>query len=197
MRRRTDSCTRIFCSGSRKRGLVRACDRAISVLSTSHGLRPVPSRRTCPGTSSSDSYLGLACGIGLAFVLESLDTTVRTMEEIRAISTLPALGTIPLQFANNGVFRKRLKTVSRRDEKSGIACVWSHMRVQDQKQPRRTDRSALRFFCPRLGSAQSDSRHQRLAARRKNHHQRKFSAGLGAAGKPCIAGRCGPASARH
>src|ERR1039457_4800198 len=34
---------------------------------------------------------GLACGIGLAFVLESLDTSVRNMAEVSAISTLPAL----------------------------------------------------------------------------------------------------------
>src|ERR1700732_4709260 len=49
---------------------------------------------------------GLACGIGLALVLESFDTTVRNMEELSAISTLPALGTIPLQLANNGALRK-------------------------------------------------------------------------------------------
>ena len=60
--------------------------------------------------------LGLACGIGLAFVLESLDTSIRNMEEISAISTLPALGTIPLQFSNNGPLRKRLKTVSAETE---------------------------------------------------------------------------------
>ena len=46
--------------------------------------------------------LGLAAGIGLAFVLESLDRTVRNIEEVSAISTLPALGTIPLQLARNG-----------------------------------------------------------------------------------------------
>jgi polysaccharide biosynthesis transport protein len=56
--------------------------------------------------------VGLACGIGLAFVLESLDTSIRNMEELGAISTLPALGTIPLQLSNNGSQRKRLKTVS-------------------------------------------------------------------------------------
>jgi capsular exopolysaccharide synthesis family protein len=56
--------------------------------------------------------LGLACGMGLAFVLESLDTSIRNMEELGAISTLPALGTIPLQLSNNGSLRKRLKTVS-------------------------------------------------------------------------------------
>jgi polysaccharide biosynthesis transport protein len=56
--------------------------------------------------------LGLACGIGLAFMLESMDTSIRSMEEVAAISTLPALGTIPLQFANNGSLRKRLKPIT-------------------------------------------------------------------------------------
>src|SRR5579864_6991427 len=52
--------------------------------------------------------LGLACGVGLAFVLESLDTSIRTLEEIGAISSLPALGTIPLQFSSNGSLSTRL-----------------------------------------------------------------------------------------
>ena len=56
--------------------------------------------------------LGLACGIGLALVLDSLDTSIRNMEELSAISALPALGIIPLQISSNGNLRKRLKTVS-------------------------------------------------------------------------------------
>ncbi|PYX51741.1 MAG: hypothetical protein DMG76_31300 [Acidobacteria bacterium] len=40
--------------------------------------------------------LGLFGGIGLAFVLESLDNTVRTPEEAQIISALPSLGIIPL-----------------------------------------------------------------------------------------------------
>src|SRR3984885_1035095 len=41
--------------------------------------------------------LGLGGGIALALVFENLDTTVRDMEEAKAICTLPALGMIPLQ----------------------------------------------------------------------------------------------------
>src|ERR1039457_7213485 len=62
--------------------------------------------------------LGLACGIGLALFLESVDTSIRNMEELSAISTLPALGTIPLQLSSNGYVRKRLKTMSAETEKS-------------------------------------------------------------------------------
>jgi capsular exopolysaccharide synthesis family protein len=56
--------------------------------------------------------LGAGAGIGLAFVLEGLDRTVRTMEEVSAISTLPALATIPMQVLGKGSTRKRLAAVT-------------------------------------------------------------------------------------
>ena len=59
--------------------------------------------------------LGIGAGVGLAFVLESLDTTIRNMDEVSAIAMLPALGTIPLQLSRNGHLRKRLTTLSRGD----------------------------------------------------------------------------------
>ena len=40
--------------------------------------------------------LGLSTGIGLAFLLESMDNTVRTPEQAQTISSLPSLGMIPL-----------------------------------------------------------------------------------------------------
>ena len=40
--------------------------------------------------------LGLASGVGLAFLLEGLDNTVRTTEQAQMISGLPSLGMIPL-----------------------------------------------------------------------------------------------------
>jgi succinoglycan biosynthesis transport protein ExoP len=45
--------------------------------------------------------LGTLGGIGLAFVLEALDTTVRTPEQVEIVSALPSLGIIPLSL--NGV----------------------------------------------------------------------------------------------
>src|ERR1700736_3562391 len=71
-----------------------------------------PMKPNVPRNIELGFLLGLACGVGLAFVLESLDTSIRTLEEISAISTLPALGTIPLQFSSNGSLRKRLKATS-------------------------------------------------------------------------------------
>lgn len=56
--------------------------------------------------------VGLAGGIGLAFLVDALDRTIRTVDEVTAISMLPALGTIPLQMSLNGNMGKRLQSIS-------------------------------------------------------------------------------------
>ncbi len=71
-----------------------------------------PIKPNVPRNLELGLLFGLACGIGLVFVLESMDTSIRNTEELSAISTLPALGIIPLQVSSNGYLRKRLKTVS-------------------------------------------------------------------------------------
>jgi polysaccharide biosynthesis transport protein len=76
--------------------------------------------------------LGLSLGIGLALVLESFDTTVRNMDELSAISTLPALGTIPLQAASNDGLRKRLTTMSTDLEKSGSPALVTFERPKSE-----------------------------------------------------------------
>src|SRR5207237_6474958 len=71
--------------------------------------------------------LGLAGGIGLAFLQESLDTTVANLDELSAITTLPALGTIPLQLSGDGRGRHHLKSalsIADRSEVTGpIVCA--------------------------------------------------------------------------
>jgi succinoglycan biosynthesis transport protein ExoP len=54
--------------------------------------------------------LGLTSGVGLAFLQEGLDNTVRTSEQAQMISGLPALGLIPLpaRTAREGANPKRL-----------------------------------------------------------------------------------------
>jgi succinoglycan biosynthesis transport protein ExoP len=54
--------------------------------------------------------LGLASGVGLAFLLEGLDNTVRTTEQAQVFSSLPSLGMIPLgsRSAREGPNPKRL-----------------------------------------------------------------------------------------
>jgi len=54
--------------------------------------------------------LGLTSGVGLAFLLEGLDNTVRTTEQAQLISGLPPLGMIPMgsRTAREGANAKRL-----------------------------------------------------------------------------------------
>jgi capsular exopolysaccharide synthesis family protein len=73
---------------------------------------------------------GLGLGIGLAFVLDSLDSTVRNMDEVSAISMLPALGTIPLQLLSNGHSRKLLNTTV--DEGSGSPSLVTYSRPKSE-----------------------------------------------------------------
>jgi polysaccharide biosynthesis transport protein len=55
-----------------------------------------PSAPNLPRNLAFALALGLSTGIGLAFLMESLDNTVRTPEQAQIISTLPSLGMIPL-----------------------------------------------------------------------------------------------------
>jgi len=54
--------------------------------------------------------VGLTSGVGLAFLLEGLDNTVRTTEQAQLISGLPPLGMIPLgsRSTREGANSKRL-----------------------------------------------------------------------------------------
>jgi polysaccharide biosynthesis transport protein len=70
----------------------------------SNNIRPVDIART-PGSPAEPNIprnlgfgfvLGLTSGIGLAFLLEGIDNTVRTPEQAQAISGLPSLGMIPM-----------------------------------------------------------------------------------------------------
>ncbi len=58
--------------------------------------------------------LGITTGVGLAFLLENMDNTVRTTEQAQIISALPSLGMIPLgsKSSHNGNSAKRLSLAS-------------------------------------------------------------------------------------
>jgi exopolysaccharide transport family protein len=55
-----------------------------------------PSEPNLPRNLAFALALGFTTGVGLAFLLEGLDNTVRTPEQAQAISALPSLGMIPL-----------------------------------------------------------------------------------------------------
>jgi capsular exopolysaccharide synthesis family protein len=61
--------------------------------------------------------LGITSGVGLAFLLESMDNTVRTTEQAQIISALPSLGMIPLgsKASSYGNGSKRLALTSSKE----------------------------------------------------------------------------------
>jgi len=61
-----------------------------------------PSEPNIPRNLAFALVLGLTSGIGLAFMLENLDNTVRTPEQAQIISSLPSLGMIP-QGSKSGI----------------------------------------------------------------------------------------------
>jgi succinoglycan biosynthesis transport protein ExoP len=69
-----------------------------------------PSEPNIPRNLAFALVLGVISGVGLAFLLENMDNTVRTPEQAQAISALPSLGMIPLgsKSANHGAAGKRL-----------------------------------------------------------------------------------------
>ena len=60
-----------------------------------------PAEPNIPRNLGFAFVLGLTSGIGLAFLLEGIDNTVRTPEQAQAISGLPSLGMIPLGSRSN------------------------------------------------------------------------------------------------
>src|ERR1700687_5742669 len=73
-----------------------------------------PSEPNIPRNLAFALVLGIISGVGLAFLLENLDNTVRTPEQAQAISGLPSLGMIPLgsKSANHGSSGTRLPFTS-------------------------------------------------------------------------------------
>ncbi len=65
-------------------------------------LPTAPAKPNVPRNIFLGFLLALAGGVALAFLQESMDTTVGSLEELSAITALPVLGMIPLQLAENG-----------------------------------------------------------------------------------------------
>jgi len=67
----------------------------------------VPSEPNLPRNVAFALALGVTTGVGLAFLLEGMDNTVRTPEQAQAISALPSLGMIPLGSRSSTEFPSR------------------------------------------------------------------------------------------
>jgi polysaccharide biosynthesis transport protein len=89
----------------------------------------VPAKPNVPRNIALGFLLGVASGIALAFLQESLDTTVVSLEELSAITALPALGTIPMQLAGNG--RRRLVAGTTTDS-SEASCPITYLRPKSE-----------------------------------------------------------------
>ena len=91
----------------------------------SNNIRPVdlarvpmaPSEPNVPRNLAFAFALGLSTGIGLAFLLEGMDNTVRTPEQAQVISGLPSLGMIPLGSKSgiDGNGRRRLSVAASKE----------------------------------------------------------------------------------
>lgn len=68
-----------------------------------------PSKPNVPNNLAMGLLLGLVGGVALAFVMESLDNTVRTPEQVETLSGLPSLGMIPLSLDISSSKNKQVK----------------------------------------------------------------------------------------
>jgi len=78
--------------------------------------------------------VGLIGGVGLAFVREYLDNTVKNPEDVRSLSRLPSLAVVPVFTSSNGVGRGRLQKLLR-DSGNGFherVALLSHSEPQSQ-----------------------------------------------------------------
>jgi polysaccharide biosynthesis transport protein len=94
-----------------------------------------PSAPNIPRNIVLGLALGLLGGVGLAFVLESFDNTVRTPEEAEIISALPSLGIIPLSAKLIGKNRENhpwLSLSSRSSESAGSLALVSFARPRSE-----------------------------------------------------------------
>jgi succinoglycan biosynthesis transport protein ExoP len=76
--------------------------------------------------------LGLASGMGLAFLIESLDTTVSSPEEAESIAALPSLGVIPLSAHTSARKLLARSTAESAAENQGESQMVAHFRPRSQ-----------------------------------------------------------------
>ena len=74
-----------------------------------------PSEPNIPRNLAFALLLGVTSGVGLAFLLENLDNTVRTPEQAQAIAALPALGMIPMGSKRGEDSNRRLSVAASKE----------------------------------------------------------------------------------
>jgi capsular exopolysaccharide synthesis family protein len=86
----------------------------------------MPIKPSLPRNLAFGFLLSLGGGIALALVLESLDTTVRNVDEVRSLSTLPALAVIPMQSLSNGNGHRRWNALGSLEGRPKLLSLIAH-----------------------------------------------------------------------
>jgi len=99
-----------------------------------------PSEPNIPRNLSFALVLGLISGVGLAFLLENMDNTVRTPEQAHALSGLPSLGMIPLgsKSGNYGPTGKRLALTASKEAVETVTQVRPQSQMAESYRALRT-----------------------------------------------------------
>src|SRR5215472_16730352 len=90
-----------------------------------------PSTPNIPRNIELSLLLGTLGGVALAFVLEAMDTTVRTPEQAEIVSGLPSLGVIPLSLSGSKPFLRGRPFLIGDSPSSGMELI-THKRPQSQ-----------------------------------------------------------------
>jgi capsular exopolysaccharide synthesis family protein len=94
-----------------------------------------PSQPNIPRNITSGFFLSLAGGVGLAFLLEMLDNTVRSPDQVELVAGLPTLGMIPANARTNngrGLALKPLRARSQVLTQQESAETIAYLRPQSQ-----------------------------------------------------------------
>jgi polysaccharide biosynthesis transport protein len=99
-----------------------------------------PVEPNIPRNLSFALLLGITTGVLLAFVLESMDNTVRTTEQAQIISALPSLGMIPLgsKSSRNGAGSKQLSLASSKEAVELVTQVRPQSQIAESYRALRT-----------------------------------------------------------
>src|SRR5262249_3907246 len=96
-----------------------------------------PSAPNIPRNLAMALLVGLTAGVGLAFLMETLDNTVRTPEQVQIVAALPPLGIIPLSGrvegrGGNGRRRLELSATSSANAKTEHVEFVAHARPKSE-----------------------------------------------------------------
>jgi exopolysaccharide transport family protein len=105
----------------------------------------VPVEPNIPRNLAFAFVLGLTSGVGLAFLLEGLDNTVRTTEQAQMISGFPPLGMIPMgsRTAREGPNAKRLVLAASNSSNEAVELVTQNRPQSQMSESYRALRTSL------------------------------------------------------